>query len=458
MSSKLTKIALTATLMLALTFAFSCSGGDNGGNNEQSSSSSEGVSSSSSYLSGLSSSVGDGSSSSVESVVSSSSGDNVVSSSSVDASLSSSSSVSAECTSWGDWIETTPATCNAVGLKMRACTSDLSKTETQGIPKVELGATQFCLNGTVTNKCGGTTEYASTQFCQNGTNAVKDLCGRATYTAKQFCQRPNVVRDLCGTETYTATEFCQSPNVVKDLCGSKTYTTTQFCQSPNVVKDLCGSEIYTATQFCQSGTNAVKDLCGTATYTATQFCQSGTNAVKNLCGGTATYNDVTEFCSNGVIKIYGTMVDDSDKSYKTVEIEGQIWMAENNNYDVPSNDTDVCYDNKPNNCNTYGRLYNWETAKTACPSGWHLPDTTEWKTLITATEIQTNSFGFSALPGGYGNSVGGFYGVGVYGYWWTATENNATNAYARSINRGWSVDWDNRNKGSLFSVRCLQDD
>ncbi|WP_409013066.1 FISUMP domain-containing protein [Dyadobacter sp. SG02] len=30
----------------------------------------------------------------------------------------------------------------------------------------------------------------------------------------------------------------------------------------------------------------------------------------------------------------------------------------------------------------FGLLYTWESAKKACPIGWHLPTDTEWATLV----------------------------------------------------------------------------
>jgi len=137
---------------------------------------------------------------------------------------------------------------------------------------------------------------------------------------------------------------------------------------------------------------------------------------------------------------HGTLADDRNGvSYKTVTIGSQTWMAENLNYGTEGS---WCYDNDSSNCVKYGRLYTWSAAKAACPSGWHLPSTWEWATLMkyvgspagrklksedgwnyySDSYYGTNDYGFSALPGGCRSSGGGFYGAGYLGYWWTATE------------------------------------
>jgi len=153
------------------------------------------------------------------------------------------------------------------------------------------------------------------------------------------------------------------------------------------------------------------------------------------------------------------------KKYATVKIIGQTWMAENLNYDAAGSG---CYGNNPANCQTYGRLYNWNTALKACPSGWHLPGDDEWQKLVditgggeTAGTILkaasgwkdngngTDEYGFSALPAG---------DDGDYCGWWSSTENNATSAYLRHMHFNHSkVDRDSHDKSYLFSVRCLQD-
>jgi uncharacterized protein (TIGR02145 family) len=175
----------------------------------------------------------------------------------------------------------------------------------------------------------------------------------------------------------------------------------------------------------------------------------------------------------------GTFTDDrDDKSYKWVKIGGQVWMAENLNYDAKGS---ACYGNYPKNARKYGRFYDWETAKKACPKGWHLPSIEEWSTLvdfaggkkIAGEKLKakkgwksykrksgngTDEFGFSALPCGGGYSVGYFGNIGNNGYWWSATEYNAYLAYYRGMSYNIEdVGYYLSNKNYMFSVRCLQD-
>jgi len=191
-----------------------------------------------------------------------------------------------------------------------------------------------------------------------------------------------------------------------------------------------------------------------------------------------------------------TLTDSRDgKVYRCVEIGSQTWMAENLNYNASGS---KCYDNKPANCDKYGRLYNWATAMAlpsscntsdcyisttrpnhqgTCPSGWHLPSTVEWDVLknsaggesTAGTKLKatsgwnnngngTDDFGFTALPGGGGRSDGSFYEAGNYSHWWTAIEYNDYEVYCRFIG------YDNAYffglydpKDSLLEVRCVKD-
>jgi len=170
-----------------------------------------------------------------------------------------------------------------------------------------------------------------------------------------------------------------------------------------------------------------------------------------------------------------TLTDSRDgKTYKTVVIGGKKWMAENLNYYTSSGSW--CGESNSSNCNKYGRLYNWKTAKTVCPSGWHLPSRQEWDDLLDASGGNkagknlksedgwnnggngTDRYGFSALPGGNRTSDGNFSNVGSYGYWWTATERSSDTAYGRDMHYyGGIVSENNNDKGDAFSVRCVAD-
>jgi uncharacterized protein (TIGR02145 family) len=203
----------------------------------------------------------------------------------------------------------------------------------------------------------------------------------------------------------------------------------------------------------------------------------------------------------------GTFTDARDKkNYKTIKIGKQIWMAENLNYDVKGG---KCYNNDPDYCADYGKLYDWATAmalpancnsnkcasrvsakhKGICPSGWHIPSNADWDALIikfvcsnnsdnrvcvyAGTKLKatsgwsdysgnsgngTDDYGFSALPGGEGGSNDKFSGASTSGNWWSTSEFDNVDASIKSIGyRSEGVAFYGRGKGSLCSVRCVKD-
>lgn len=62
---------------------------------------------------------------------------------------------------------------------------------------------------------------------------------------------------------------------------------------------------------------------------------------------------------------------------------------------------------------------------------------------------------FSALPAG--NYNGSFNNLGSNANFWTATENNSSNAYNRNFNTGASMNSNNNNKNNQYSVRLVKD-
>jgi len=181
------------------------------------------------------------------------------------------------------------------------------------------------------------------------------------------------------------------------------------------------------------------------------------------------------------LSVKSSFTDSRDgKKYKTAKIGNQTWMAENLNYN-PSTGNSACYDNQSSNCTKYGRLYDWNTAKSVCPKGWHLPSNDEWEVLVKTAGGEaaagkklkaksgwndyegesgngTDNYGFSALPGGGGGSDGSFDDVGYGGYWWSASEDFAAYAYYRYMLYSYEdAGWYLNGKYYLFSLRCLQD-
>ena len=183
-------------------------------------------------------------------------------------------------------------------------------------------------------------------------------------------------------------------------------------------------------------------------------------------------------------RFYQTFIDTrNSKTYKTYKIGNQTWMLENLNYQTT--DSSWCYKNSIDSCTKYGRLYTWAAAKTACPTGWHLPSHSEWNNLVTAAgdyntagsklksssdwddyyglRSSTDEFGFSALPGGFLGAFG-YTNAGHAGYWWTATEYSMGHAYYLVMSS--SVDLVNNEAGAAgtgndksygMSARCVQD-
>lgn len=187
-------------------------------------------------------------------------------------------------------------------------------------------------------------------------------------------------------------------------------------------------------------------------------------------------------------------IDARDKQiYKKVTIGTQTWMAENLNYETANS---LCY---MDSCAKYGRYYTWAdamdsaavfsdnakgcgydvecTIKTPargiCPEGWHIPDSTEWRTLYSVMGKSSNAmqakgfdnwpdatdaYGFTALPaGGYMRSA--FYDVGGYARFWSAAEfteydnHSADYWYLNAIGATLSF----ADENFSLSVRCIKD-
>jgi len=179
----------------------------------------------------------------------------------------------------------------------------------------------------------------------------------------------------------------------------------------------------------------------------------------------------------GAVCVGGTVFTDErdGTKYGAVVIGGIRWMAENLKFETPNSG---CYDNKPANCETFGRRYTWDEAMTVCPNGWSLPDTGDIRLLINGTGDPatagkklksktgwfissdrngsgTDEFGFAALP----NSAYSRYETSDAGdgYWWMSTDYDKDRAYYLNLN--WALDSARIREGGKTSknyVRCRE--
>jgi len=195
----------------------------------------------------------------------------------------------------------------------------------------------------------------------------------------------------------------------------------------------------------------------------------------------------------------GTVKDKDGNVYHFVTIGTQTWTVENlktthyNDGTAIPNVTDsstwgnlttgaYCwYNDSSKYKNTYGALYNWFAVNTGklAPAGWHVPTDAEWDTLsaylggdtvsggalkdagttywYSPNTKATNSSGFSALPGGF-RSYRGFYNIGNYGNWWSASEGSRSSAYGCDLcysHDDLNDDYDSKSDG--LSVRLVKD-
>jgi uncharacterized protein (TIGR02145 family) len=159
--------------------------------------------------------------------------------------------------------------------------------------------------------------------------------------------------------------------------------------------------------------------------------------------------------------------------YRTITIDGTVWMAENLRYKTTSGS--YYFDNDANNSTEYGVLYEWRTAFASCPTGWHLPSGIEFQSLMNHLD-QIESWGKTASdPASFGIQLGGmqdyegtFSEMDESGYYWTSTEYDKINAEYFSylliddkpvidISRKEDItDIQGTEKSNKYSVRCLK--
>jgi len=300
------------------------------------------------------------------------------------------------------------------------------------------------------------------------------------------CKKENFPTVItAGVSNITKTTAQSGGNITSE--GSGTVIERGVCWSTDLTPDISDSK--------------TKDGAGAGTFSS---------LVTGLKAGTIYY--LRAYASNSEGTGYGMalsfttdspLTDVEGNTYNTVDIGRQSWMAENLKTTKYNDNTNIpiitdkttwaslstagyCWYNNDLTTNkpSYGALYNWYaiTSQKLCPTGWHIPSTSEWSTLtdylggesIAGGKLKetgtlhwqspntgaTNETGFTALPGGIRMSDGTFNLFGQYGIWWsnsvdpflylpifrimTYETTGATNAGGNDQNAG-------------YSVRCIKD-
>lgn len=167
---------------------------------------------------------------------------------------------------------------------------------------------------------------------------------------------------------------------------------------------------------------------------------------------------------------------DGSRSISQRMPDGKLWTTRNLDIEVTGS---FCYDDLPQNCRRYGRLYTWAAAQRACGAlgpSWRLPSNDEWRALVTqfgGLREETADLGRAAYDAlvaggrsgleivfGGGRATDGTYARGdAHGFYWTASESDDLHAWLYNLGRnGQSV---NRHrdgeKARAFAVRCISD-
>jgi uncharacterized protein (TIGR02145 family) len=315
------------------------------------------------------------------------------------------------------------------------------------------------------------TAPAGKQF-KNWTTASNGVTfANANGAATTFTMPANAVTVTANFEAIPVTPVLSAPANVEVYAESE----TSIILSWSAVSGAEGYYVYRAT-----GANGTYSRIGDV-KSAMPYIDAGLSAGEVYYYKVSAYSGSLESApvSAHAHTTHTTFIDGRDgKTYKYVTIGNQIWMAENLNF---ASSGSRCYD-----CAKYGMLYNWNTAKTVCPAGWHLPTRREWGELaifaggtgdygaggiMAGTKLKsttgwhsggngTDDYGFQALPGGYFETYNlSFRDDSFYGYWWTATENGSGSAYYRYMYYGSGIvgeRYDSKTDGS--HVRCVGGD
>lgn len=176
-----------------------------------------------------------------------------------------------------------------------------------------------------------------------------------------------------------------------------------------------------------------------------------------------TYETVTYRVTNSKQAItdndeYATYVNKEPRKFKVSFKNGMpasmTWMIKNLNFKTA---TSKCKYETDANCESYGRLYTWDTAKKACPSGWHLPSDNEWYTLASlydGVSLAGQHLKSKDLRG----TNKSLFNITKPTIFWSSSELDVTSAFDWKVNFRWiKLQRWKGGKKAYNAVRCVKD-
>lgn len=274
--------------------------------------------------------------------------------------------------------------------------------------------------------CSDSIAGASVRCLKDSTNAEDVL---------PLCDKQNLYETVyegngyytCDEDGWRAANYAEY-NAYGNECVENKIITGNFTSSAYFIRFICANgrwreateiERNTIDKDCSKATNEI--IQGPVDFYKYYICSDSGWRVTNM------WDFQKDVYFNPDVE-YGSLTDLRDqKSYRTVTIDAQVWMAENLNYADSAKTPNLegnswCYMDNPENCEKAGRYYSFlaamnldasfadnsiempfgEASQGICPDGWHVPSESDWNTLLSYVFErygQESAFAVSGLEG-----------------------------------------------------------
>ncbi|SHM43146.1 major paralogous domain-containing protein [Fibrobacter sp. UWR3] len=297
---------------------------------------------------------------------------------------------------------------------------------------------------------------------------VRGICPAGWHLPSKFEIEP-LVPELGGLmEIAAQAEDSSTPSIFAERFLTRTYMWSSTDENENMTSFLSFNKesysLYPATCMkyrllsvrCVKGQSAEQNMDKLLSFNArsssSSVSQSSSSSVSQSSSSCDVHVSYGEMTDERDAHVYRTMTIDGCTTKKNesgeyrVKVPRQTWMAENLNYAYlqPTSTLDSsswCYNNEPDSCVKYGRLYLWSAAmdsaalfsedtkgcgfyrnveswqkchvtgmgRGVCPEGWHLPTRQEYGNLQSTTPLVCKMKNDAQVTNGFLLQFGGLY-------------------------------------------------